>query len=261
MIRLSSRTRRLASVGAGIVVLSGCATHRVERPPGTPDGHVAVRPGRVGLVVAAPHGTSDINTGHIAGEIARRTGFGLVVASGFAVPAGEARHGRRRYQVNRPLEGVPGRPASEQERTEMARQVYELYERRVRQAARGPLRFYAEIHGNRRRACAGRIEIATVGVDRELALRLRALAELIRDAHLRTSPGIQRLDVLIEPVDAVTYQASGAKRDGILRLPERGLHIELPECARRDWRDAYTAILADFLGQAVMLTAGRPPGP
>jgi hypothetical protein len=261
MIRLSSRIRRLVSVGAGIVVLSGCATHRVERPLGAPDGRIAVRPGRVGFVVAAPHGSSDIDTAHIAGEIARRTGFGLVVASGFAMPAGEHRRPRRRYQVNRPLEGMPGRPASEHEPTEMARQVYELYEQGVRQAAQGPLRFYAEIHGNNRTACAGQIEIATVGVDRELALRLRALAELIRDAHLRTGGGIQRLDVLIEPVDPVAYRASGAKRDGILRLPEHGLHIELPECARRDWRDAYTAILSDFLAQAVMLTAGRSPEP
>ena len=104
---------------------------------------------------------------------------------------------------------------------------------------------------------SGQIEIATVGVDRELALRLRALAELIRDAHLRAHSEIQTLQVLIEPLDTVTYRASGAKREGILRLPERALHIELPRCARRDWREAYTAILADFLAQAVTLSAGR----
>jgi hypothetical protein len=248
-------------VSAGLVVLSGCAAHRAPGPSAAPDGHIAVRPGRTGLVVAAPHGASDINTGGIAEEIARRTGFGLVVASGFSLPAGERPRPGRRYQVNRPLEGVPGRPPSEHEATETARHVYELYEQRVLQAAQGPLRFYAEIHGNNRSACAGQIEIATVGVDRELALRLRALAELIRDAHLRADRDVQRLEVLIEPVDPLTYRASGAKRDGILRLPQRGLHIELPRCARRDWRDAYTAILSDFLAQAVMLTAGGPTGP
>src|SRR6185295_8789429 len=136
-------------------------------------------------------------------------------------------------------------------------EVYELYEQRVREAAQGPLRFYAEIHGNNRPACAGQIEIATVGVDPELALRLRALAELIRDAYLHTHAEIQKLDVFVEPVDPVTYRASSAKRDGILRWPERALHIELPACARRDWREAYTAILADFLTQAVTLPVGR----
>ena len=135
--------------------------------------------------------------------------------------------------------------------------MYDSFEQRVRETAQGPLRFYAEIHGNNRPACAGQIEIATVGVDPELALRLRALAELIRDAHLHASDAIQKLAVFVEPVDDVTYRASGAKRDGILRWPERALHIELPACARRDWREAYTAILADFLAQAVTLPVGR----
>jgi hypothetical protein len=257
MIRLSPRIRLLASVAAGTAILHGCALHRVDVPSTSAGGQIAVRPGRVGYVVAAPHGSSDVNTGAMAAEIARRTGFGLVVASGFALAPNGAEGAGRRYQVNRPLEGVPGSPASEHEPTETARQVYEIYERRVLEAAQGPLRFYAEIHGNNRMACAGQIEIATVGVDSELALRLRALAELIRDAHLRTDVEIQRLDVLVEPVDPVTYRASGAKRDGILRLPERALHIELPRCARRDWREAYTAILADFLTQAVTLPVGR----
>lgn len=259
MIRLPPWIRRLASVLA-LVVLGGCAGSRVagvpsRLPSSTPAGRFAVRPGLAGFVVAAPHGSSDINTDEMAAEIARRTGFGLVIASGFSLDDGQARPARR-YQVNRPLEGVPGRPPSE-ESTDAARQVYELYEQRVLEASQGRLRFYAEIHGNNRAQCAGRIEIATVGIDPELALRLRTLAELIRDAHLRASTEIQRLDVLVEPVDPLTYRASGAKRDGILRWPERALHIELPACARRDWRQMYTLILADFLAQAVALPVGR----
>lgn len=257
MIRLSPRIRRRASVLAGSLLLSGCATARVDVPATAAGSHIAIRPGQVGLVVAAPHGTSDVNTADMAAEIARRTGFGLVVATGFNVEADAPSSPARRYQVNRPLEGVPGRPGDEHEPTAAARLVYETYERGVLEAAGGVLRFYAEIHGNNRAQCAGQIEIATVGVDMELARRLRALAELIRDAHLRAHDGIQRLAVLVEPADDVTYRASAAKRDGILRLPERALHIELPRCARRDFRDLYTAVLADFLSQAVTLPAGR----
>jgi hypothetical protein len=164
-------------------------------------------------VVAALPGGGDAGTDAMAGEIARRTGFALVVAA----EPGEA-------------------------------------EKRVLEAAQGPLRFYAEIYGTERRDCAGQIEIATVGIDRELALRLRTLAELIRDAHLRANRDVQRLEVLIEPADPVAYRAAGAR---ILRLPQRALHIELPRCARRDWREAYTSILADFLAQAVSLPVGR----
>jgi len=263
MIRISRQTRRLASVAVGALILSGCAA-RLAEPVDAPvtsstlsTGRIAARPGRPGFVVAAPHGGSDLNTDDMAVEIARRTGFGLVVATGFSMEPGGGLEPARRYQVNRPLEGVPGRPPVEHVPSEAARQVYDAYEKRVLEAAQGPLRFYAEIHGNNRQDCAGQIEIATVGVDRELALRLRALAELIRDAHLRGNHEIQRLDVLIEPADAVTYRASGAKRDGILRLPQRALHIELPRCARRDWRETYTSILADFLAQAVSLPVGR----
>src|SRR6266851_875284 len=213
--------------------------------------------GRRGIVVAAPHGTSDPRTGDIAAELGRRTGFGVVIATGFALEPETRACAGRRYQVNRPLEGVPGRPASEEVATEGARQVYEAYERRVREVAQGPLALYAEIHGNNHHDAVNRIEIATVGVDRAEAVRLRTLFELVRDAHLRVNRGAPHLEILIEPADAVRYAASGAKRDGILRLPQRALHIELPKAARTEWRETYTAILADFLVQAFPPTPGK----
>ena len=217
----SQAIRRLASVTAAALLLAGCAA-RLAEPVGAPTttsstrppSGIAARPGRPGVVVAAPPGGSDVSTDAIAVEIARRTGFGLVVAT----------------------------------------EPHEAYEKRVLEAAQGPLRFYAEIYDADRKDCGGQIEIATVGVDRELALRLRALAELIRDAHLRANGEIQRVDVRIEPADPVAYRAAGAR---ILKLPQRALHIELPRCARRDWRETYTSILADFLVQAVALPVGR----
>src|SRR5207247_1738635 len=222
--------RRLVSVAAGPLVLFGCATHAVEFPPQTPRGHIAARPGRPGLVVAAPHGSSDVQTGEIAAEVARRTGFGLVVATGFNLEPDTRERPGRRYQVNRPFEGAPSRPPSEDTASAGARLVYETFERRVREIAQGPLRFYAEIHGNNRRESANRIEIATVGVDKEYAQRLRALCELVRDAHLRGHAQAPRLEVLVEPADPIFYAASGAKREGILKLPERAA---LPERGRR----------------------------
>jgi len=255
------RWRRLCSwaisVATGPVILYGCAPHPVTFDSTTATGSITGQPGRRGLVVAAPHGTSDTRTGDIAAALARRTGFGVVIATGFALESDTREGAGRRYQVNRPLEGAPGRPASEEVDTADARQVYAAYERRVREVAQGPLRFFAEIHGNNHRDAASRIEIATVGVDRDEALRLRTLLELIRDAHLRDNREAPRLEVLIEPADALRYAASGAKRSGILRLPERALHIELPRTARGEWRETYTAILADFLVQAVTLPAGR----
>src|SRR5262249_58534693 len=165
--------------------------------------------------------------------------------------------GGRRSQVTRPFEGSPGRPPSEEVATEGARHVYEAYERRVREVAQGPLVFYAEIHGHSHPDAAKRIEMATVGVDLAEADRLRTLCELIRDAHLLADRAAPRLEILIEPADTIRYAATGAKRAGILRLPRQALHIELPKAARVEWRETYTAILADFLVQALPL----PPGP
>ena len=132
--------RRLASVATGAALLHGCVTYPVEPVQPVVDGArgwIAVRAGRPGMVIGAPHGTSDPRTGDIAAELARRTGFGLVVASGFArEPDGQEGPGRR-YQVNRPFEGVPGKPPSQEIATEDARHVYEMYEQRVREAAQG----------------------------------------------------------------------------------------------------------------------------
>ncbi len=241
----------------GSFVVSGCASSGtladLEGLPGKISGQV----GRRGVVIAAPHGDSDARTGEIAAELGRRTGFGVVVATGFNFEADTRERPGRRYQVNRPFEGTPGRPPSEEVASTGAREVYRAYEQRVRDVAQGPLVFYAEIHGNNHRDAANQIEIATVGVDRDEALRLRTLLELIRDAHLRAHRAAPRLEILVEPANPVRYAATGAKRDGILRLPQRALHIELPRAARTDWREAYIAILADFLVQAVPPSAGK----
>jgi hypothetical protein len=242
----------------GSFVASRCATSPSPPPQldGLP-GAIAAQAGRPGLVIAAPHGTSDARTGEIVTELGRRTGFGVVVATGFNLEPDTRESRGRRYQVNRPFEGTPGRPASEEIGSAAARRAYQAYERRVRDVAQGPLELYVEIHGNNHRDAADRIEIATVGVDRDEAMRLRTLLELIRDAHLRTRREAPRLGIFVEPADPLRYGASSAKRDGILRLPRRALHVELPRAARTDWRELHVAILADFLVQVVPLLAGR----
>jgi hypothetical protein len=234
------RLPALASVTAAAMVAIGCTSRPLLFEGTGAAREIAARPGRPGIVVAAPHATSDPGTGTMAAEVAQLTGFGLVVATEFKV-AGQP---GRRYDVNRPTEGGIGRPATEEVETEGARAVYEAYERRVRDAAHGPLTFYAELHGNSRSESPERIEIATVGVDAEEALKLRTLLELVRDAHLRTRGGAPRLPVRVEPA---------AKREGILRLPQRALHIELPRVARQEAREVYVHILADFLREATAL--------
>jgi hypothetical protein len=256
-------TRRgAASLVLGVaLVVQGCAgliagKDRAEAPPGGPGrvpgpvgGAVQVEKGRPGLVIAAPHGTSDSATDAMGRELAKLTGFGLVVVTGYTHVDATG----RRYNVNRPTESEPGAAARQEVETEPARQVYQTYRRQVADAAQGPLRLYVEVHGNGRQESAGRMEIATVGVSRDDAWRLKTLLEMIRDARLPADGDVPRLDVWMEPQDALWYTASAAKQSGILAQTRLALHIELPRAARTTYREAYTTVLADFLIQSAAL--------
>lgn len=202
------RWARAACVASIPLLLYGCAPQAVVVAPHVPPpGPAVARPGRPGFVIGAPHATSDAPAADIAAELARRTGFGLVVG---------------------------------------ARDPDGSFERRVQETAQGRLTFYAEVHGATGRESANRIQIGAAGADRELANRLRALLELIRDAHLRGRAGTPRLDVVVE-----------TGRDGMPRASGRALHLELPRAARVEAREPYVAILAEFLAQAATLPAGR----
>ncbi|MGH7398026.1 MAG: hypothetical protein ACRELW_10865 [Candidatus Rokuibacteriota bacterium] len=257
-----------ASLVVGLALLvQGCAgliagKDSAEAPPATsapsrgapPGGRIQAEKGRPGLVIAAPHGTSDIATDVMGRDLARLTGFGLVVATGYSRLDAEG----RRYNVNRPTESVRGAAARLEVETEAARHVYEVYRRHVAEAAQGALRLYVEVHGNVRPESAGRVEIATVGVSRADAWRLKTLLELIRDARIPLEGDVPRLDVWVESQDLVWYTASAAKQSGILARTPRALHIELPRLARTTYRDAYTTVLADFLIQSAGLLLPPP---
>ena len=222
--------------------------------PAAPGGSVQVEKGRPGFVVAAPHGTSDIATDVMGRALAKLTGFGLVVATGYGNLDGDG----RRFNVNRPTESVPGAAARLEVETVAARQVYQAYRRHVTEAAQGTVRFYVEVHGNIRPESAGRVEIATVGVSRDDAWRLKTLLELIRDSRLPPEGDVPRLDVWVESQDPVVYTASAAKQSGILAQTPLALHIELPRAARTTHREAYTTVLADFLIQSAALLLPPP---
>jgi hypothetical protein len=188
-------------------------------------------------------------------DLARLTGFGLVVVTGYTRVDAVG----RRYNVSRPTESVPGAPARQEVETDAARSVYQRYRRQVAEAAQGPLRLYVEVHGNAGEASASRMEIATVGVSREDAWRLKALLEMIRDARLPADGDVPRLDVWMEPIDSLWYTASAAKQSGLMGETTLAMHIEMPRAARTTYREVYTTVLADFLIQsaALLLPAGR----
>ena len=237
------------------VLLSGCAGV-VQEKEGVAiegrDGTFQVRKGRPGVVIGAPHGTSDKDTDRIAIDLAERTGFSLVVATGFT----HVDAAGQRFNVNRPTMSVSGAPPATEIQSAEARRVYEAYRRHVAEAAQGPLALYVEIHGNGNAASAGRVEVATVGLGRDDAWRLKTLFELIRDSHVE-DPAAPRLDVWVEAIDPVRYTASASKQAGMLAVAPRALHIELPRAARTTYRETYTTILAAFLSESATFLVPR----
>jgi hypothetical protein len=166
-------------------VLQGCAALVVEREPPLPAGQWRSLAGQPGLVIGVPYARADDLAELLGLDLARQTGFGLVVARGV----------------------VPDRRGSA-----------EAYRLQLNEVARGPLRLYVELRGGTRsEASSRRIEIAVVGMGRDEAWKLKTLFELIRDAHLRSRQELPRLDVLVEPA---RVEAAGAERTIQIRLPD-----------------------------------------
>lgn len=209
-------------------------------------GMFHVLPGNSIVIVAAPHGESDLNTDDIVKSIAARTGFNsIVVANGTSL--------KTRYNVNRPTVG--GRIACGSEpATDLSREVYENYRARVLKINPKPA-LYVEIHGE---AGDGPIEAATKGLTEEGAVRLKRSYSEIRDSHLKGHPELFKYELVIEPADKIRLTASCAKKIGIFRDFSQVIHLELPRQMRSyPYQEMYSTILADFLSQAAAILVLR----
>src|SRR3989442_13945148 len=105
MSRRTTWLARLLSVATGPLILGGCATQTVVFDPATGQGGISAQPGRSGLVIGAPHGTSDVRTADIAADLGPRPGFGTVIATGFPIEPDRPARAGRREKAKRPPEG------------------------------------------------------------------------------------------------------------------------------------------------------------
>ncbi|MEN6475634.1 MAG: hypothetical protein ABFD81_16590 [Syntrophaceae bacterium] len=207
-----------------------------------------------GILICAPHGTYDLRTDEIVIAAARELGAGYVVARGFTP-------GHVRINVNRPTEGA-GLSSAREPRTRRSREVYDAYADLVRKAAGGhKLRLYVEVHGNSNPLSAYKIELATTGISRDEALRLKdAFADIIHGVR-RQAPDYPRLALKVEPIDKLFFTTTGAKTIGIMADPlvPKALHFELPASARRPRMiDATAALVAAI---AAEITGGAADFP
>jgi hypothetical protein len=199
-------------------------------------------PSITGVLIAAPHGTSDRNTLPVAASVARRLGAGYL---GFrSTAAGD------RVNVNRPTEGA-GRACPDEVVTERARSVYEAYTRMV-EATAGPqpLVLYVEIHGQSHPQRTTLIDTATKGLSAAEVTALRDRFPAADAAARREQAGFPSLRLLVEPLDRIYYTASCARQLGIFGLDHipRAAHFEFPLAARQPLAlEATAALTAELL--------------
>jgi hypothetical protein len=203
-------------------------------------------PTSTGRLVAAPHGSIDLHTGAIAPLVAGHLGAGYVVARA------QGGGGKTRINVNRPTEGAHLACAAEQPSTR-SEAVYQSYVQVVDKAAgmTSP-RLYVEIHGNSDGPTASRIEVAAKGITAREAGRAKdAYGKLLEDAR-RRSANFPALELYIQPLDGVHFDAACLKTRGIgAEKTPRLLHFELPNSAREPEMHETTARLIAGLVKAV----------
>ncbi|TSA11877.1 MAG: hypothetical protein D4R74_12425 [Betaproteobacteria bacterium] len=199
-----------------------------------------------GLLIAAPHGSFDINSDAIAKEVARELGAGYVLARKFAPD-------KVRLNVNRPTEGASLACAQEQ-RSERAGEVYTIYSRLVAAASDKPLRLFVEIHGNSLARSAQHVEVATVGISAAQARRVKDGYPAMLSRAIEHSPAYPELNLLIEPLDSMYFTASCAKSIGIFatKFGQPAIHIEFPRAARESRNLQGSASLAADIVRSIM---------
>ncbi len=220
-------------------------------------GRIDVIPSRKntrGIVIGAPHGSFDWYTRELVEELSYRTGLASVVTRGFTPTECEG----WRINVNRPTERRYPNDTLERT-TERAKEVYQQFTESVLAASGGPLEQYIDIHQNTSEPA---IEVATLGISRDHAARIKRTYTEIRNRVLLDLPQVPTVDLHIEPVDPVAIGAWAAKDQGILRLAKSSFHFELPahrvfypEAARR----AYTKILVKLIDFIAADRTGTEP--
>jgi hypothetical protein len=212
-------------------------------------GRFDVIPSRIGLagvVIGAPHGTYDEYTAEIVKRLAFRTGLAAVIARGFT----PTEAGGWRINVNRPTEKTFLAPEFEVS-TSRSQEAFNGFRNLVLDAAGGDIRLYVDVHQYGRDST---IQIATVGINAAQARSIKQGYQIIRDRLLKVNPDIERVELLIEPLDEVEIGAWAAKANGILSIAEKSLHIELPlHSALRSEksRALYTNVISEFIKQSI----------
>lgn len=98
-------------------------------------------------------------------------------------------------------------------------------------------------HGNDYPGSRDRIEVATVGLSKQQAIRIERLG-----SQLLSEEGLQ-YELVIDLLDPIRFRESQSRKFGVLSFNRPALYIELPARARKTDRERTVKFLAGFLLQ------------
>ena len=200
-----------------------------------------------GVVIGAPHGGTDRDSGKLAKAISDWTGAGLVTAYGFK---------SRRLSVSQPVVRLSPYPALHGSSRRAS--VFDDYKRMLQKTAKGEMDLYIGVHRSKEREVADRIEVVTSGLTFEEAKALKAAYMEIRNLLLegRQAP---HLEIAIEPLDRISWRAAGEKHHGVLLIAAKGLNLRVPgNLSPEPAEGLYTEILSRWIDRTIKLLRENP---
>lgn len=150
-------------------------------------------------VLAAPHGSYDINTGAILYNVCSQVKFSCVIATGFT-PKGT------RININRPTEGV-GIKSTKEPKTVRANKAYTSFKKHVSNVANPNLQLYIEIHGSG----INGIEVALHNISKNEA---ELIKKILKEEWSKQSTDL--IPIKVQRVDKIKMVGNAVKKFGIV---------------------------------------------
>jgi hypothetical protein len=210
----------------------------------------AAEPAMEGVVVGAPDGGLPSVSATLAHALSDRTGAGLVTAHGFRT---------NRMAVARPF--VRTTPYQMALRDPAKRRgVHREFNQTVRDVAGDNIDLYLEFRSTPSKYSPQPLQVASSGFSFEELKIIKQSYLDIRDRLIGMQP-IQRLPLLINPLDSISWESSVIRHHGFLLVAERGLSLRLAE---RLFSGAVLSLYADifsaWLTEIVRIVRENPCG-
>ena len=226
------------------LLIGGCASSAIVYEQSIGDfGRFEFRSSGVrseGFVIGVTHGNDEPGAIEYGQSISAASGAGLIIAHGF---------GTNGIPVTQPLIHQQNPITRTVSNSARPASVYAEFKKFLRAAVNSPLEFYVGVRVTDTVQSAARIEVASAGFSFEQLAALKRDYATIRDHNIKDSA--LRLELALDPLDDISWDAFGVKNHGVLMLAEKGLVLRLPKIlAQGQAESIYREIMAQWVLRA-----------